>query len=211
MRDQLIQYVNLLFAGASDYDDIKQEILQNTLDRYDDLIAEGKVPEAAYRMAISGIGDINEILGTSHAVPRAPAAAKETKEDDEKKKKLRATAIALYILCPIPLFLMSEMDAAIIGLCGLLIMVAIATALIIMSSKQDDEEPQEEPQPLTPQQKQRKTLKTILNLTALVVFFLLSILTGAWYITWLVFPIAAVIWQLLEAIQDLKEAKKNEV
>ena len=211
MRDQLIQYVNLLFAGASDYDDIKQEILQNTLDRYDDLIAEGKVPEAAYRMAISGIGDINEILGTSHAVTRAPEAAKETKEDDEKKKKLRATAIALYILCPIPLFLMSEMGAAIIGLCGLLIMVAIATALIIMSSKQDDEEPQEEPQPLTPQQKQRKTLKTILNLTALVVFFLLSILTGAWYITWLVFPIAAVIWQLLEAIQDLKEAKKNEV
>lgn len=211
MRDQLIQYVNLLFAGASDYDDIKQEILQNTLDRYDDLIAEGKVPEAAYRMAISGIGDINEILGTSHAVPRAPEAAKETKEDDEKKKKLRATAIALYILCPIPLFLMSEMGAAIIGLCGLLIMVAIATALIIMSSRQDDEEPQEEPQPLTPQQKQRKTLKTILNLTALVVFFLLSILTGAWYITWLVFPIAAVIWQLLEAIQDLKEAKKNEV
>lgn len=211
MRDQLIQYVNLLFAGASDYDDIKQEILQNTLDRYDDLIAEGKVPEAAYRMAISGIGDINEILGTSHAVPRAPEAAKETKEDDEKKKKLRATAIALYILCPIPLFLMSEMGAAIIGLCGLLIMVAIATALIIMSSKQDDEEPQEEPQPLTPQQKQRKTLKTILNLTALVVFLLLSILTGAWYITWLVFPIAAVIWQLLEAIQNLKEAKKNEV
>ena len=211
MRDQLIQYVNLLFAGASDYDDIKQEILQNTLDRYDDLIAEGKVPEAAYRMAISGIGDINEFLGTSHAVPRAPEAAKETKEDDEKKKKLRATAIALYILCPIPLFLMSEMGAAIIGLCGLLIMVAIATALIIMSSKQDDEEPQEEPQPLTPQQKQRKTLKTILNLTALVVFLLLSILTGAWYITWLVFPIAAVIWQLLEAIQNLKEAKKNEV
>ena len=43
MREQLIQYVNLLFAGAPDSDDMKQEILQNTLDRYDDLIAEGKV------------------------------------------------------------------------------------------------------------------------------------------------------------------------
>ena len=57
MREQLTQYVNLLFAGAPDTDDIKQEILQNTLDRYDDLIAQGKVPEAAYRLCITGIGD----------------------------------------------------------------------------------------------------------------------------------------------------------
>ena len=39
MKEQLIQYVELLFAGAQNCDDIKQEILQNTLDRYDDLIA----------------------------------------------------------------------------------------------------------------------------------------------------------------------------
>ena len=30
----------LLFAGACNCEDIKQEILQNTLDRYDDLIAQ---------------------------------------------------------------------------------------------------------------------------------------------------------------------------
>lgn len=42
MRDQLVQYVSLLFAGAENCEDTKQEILQNTLDRYDDLIAEGK-------------------------------------------------------------------------------------------------------------------------------------------------------------------------
>lgn len=41
MREQLIQYVQLLFAGAADCDDTRQEILQNTLDRYDDLIAAG--------------------------------------------------------------------------------------------------------------------------------------------------------------------------
>ncbi len=41
MKDKLIQYVNLLFAGAPDSDEIRQEILQNTLDRYDDLIAQG--------------------------------------------------------------------------------------------------------------------------------------------------------------------------
>ena len=40
MREQLIQYVNLLFAGATGSDEIREEILQNTLDRYDDLIAQ---------------------------------------------------------------------------------------------------------------------------------------------------------------------------
>ena len=72
MREQLIQYVQLLFAGAADCDDTRQEILQNTLDRYDDLIAAGKTPEAAYRLAIMGIGDINEILGNAGgAAPKA--------------------------------------------------------------------------------------------------------------------------------------------
>lgn len=62
MREQLVNYVELLFAGAPNSNEVKQEILQNTLDRYDDLLVQGKSPEAAYRQAISGIGDISEIL-----------------------------------------------------------------------------------------------------------------------------------------------------
>ena len=60
MREQLIRYVDLLFAGAPNAQDVKQEILQNTLDRYDDLLQQGKSPEAAYSLAISGIGDVND-------------------------------------------------------------------------------------------------------------------------------------------------------
>lgn len=74
MKEELIQYINLLFAGAKDCEDIRQEILQNTLDRYDDLIAQGKVPEAAYRLAISGIGDISEILDAPPTSPTSDAA-----------------------------------------------------------------------------------------------------------------------------------------
>ena len=210
MREQLIQYVNLLFAGASDCDDIKQEILQNTLDRYDDLIAEGKVPEAAYRLAIAGIGDINEILRTSSgSVPvHSQKAEPEMNPEDENKKKLRATAIALYSLCPIPLFIASEIGLPTLGLCGLLVVVAVATALIIVSSKK--EMPQEFIKELTPQEKQHKSIKTIINMVGLVVYFLLSFTTFAWHITWLVFPITAAVWELVKAILDLKEAKKYE-
>lgn len=212
MREQLIKYIDLLFAGTNNCEDMKQEILQNTLDRYDDLIADGKVPEAAYRLAISGIGDINEILGTEPVPAPVSVRAEEpkAKEEPEKQKKLRATAIALYILCPIPLFLMSEMGMATLGLCGLLFMVAMATALIIMSSKKEKEEEKQAPVPMTPQQNLRNTVKTIINLAGLLIYFLLSFMTQAWYITWLVFPITAVIWELTKAIWDLKEASTHE-
>ena len=89
MREQLIQYVNLLFAGAPDSDEIKQEILQNTLDRFDDLVEQGKSPEAAYRLAISGIGDVNEIL-SSFSPASAPVNVVSTPvqaEAEEKKNK----------------------------------------------------------------------------------------------------------------------------
>jgi len=211
MREQLIQYVNLLFAGAPDCDDIKDEILQNTLDRYDDLIAEGKVPQAAYRLAIAGIGDINEILGTTPAPsPVYSRAVKPEQEpEDENKKKLRATAIALYILCPIPLFVGSQFGLDVLGLCGLLAVVAVATAMMVVSGKKD-----QAPVPireLTAQEQQRKSIKTIINAFGLTVYLLLSFLTGRWTITWLVFPIIAAVWELTKAILDLKEAKKHEI
>jgi len=213
MREQLIQYVTLLFAGAKDCEDMKQEILQNTLDRYDDLIAEGKVPEAAYRMAITGIGDINEILGSVPTTSSVYTHAVEPKtaEDEARQKQLRATAIALYILCPIPLFLTSELGNEILGLCILLSIVALATALIIMSSKKETEEAQKVSVSLTPQQQMRKSIKSILNAIGLVSYFLISLFTRMWHITWLVFPIMAALWQLINAILDLKEAKNHEI
>ena len=208
MREQLIQYVNLLFAGAPDCEDMKQEILQNTLDRYDDLIAEGKVPQAAYRLAISGIGDINEILGTTASPSPVSARTEKPEPEDENKKKLRATAIALYILCPIPLFVGSQFGLDVLGLCGLLAVVAVATAMMVVSSKKDQAPVQVIE--LSAQEKQRKSIKTIINTIGLVVYFLLSFTTGLWIYTWLVFPITAAVWELTKAILDLKEAKNHE-
>ena len=143
MREQLIQYVELLFAGAQDCEDIKQEILQNTLDRYDDLVDQGKVPEAAYRLAIAGIGDINEILGTpmQTAPIQTQAAAEPEDGDTPKKKLLRAIAVGLYIICILPLIIL---DGHILGFCGTLSIVAVATVLIMLGAKKENKEPQKE-------------------------------------------------------------------
>ncbi|MFR1990008.1 MAG: permease prefix domain 1-containing protein [Oscillospiraceae bacterium] len=41
--------------------EVQQEILQHTLDRYDDLIAAGKSEQEAYDEAVGGIGDVSEL------------------------------------------------------------------------------------------------------------------------------------------------------
>lgn len=205
MREQLIQYVQLLFAGAKDCEDIKQEILQNTLDRYDDLIAEGKVPEAAYRLAITGIGDLSEILGGEKQAENAPVnmvTAHIVKDDcDTTAKKLgRAIAVGLYILCPLPLIVLSEFGFDIIGLCGLLAIVAVATVLIMLCARKEPEKEEEQPQsPL------RRSVNNLIWAVGLAVYLLLSFMTEAWFITWLCFPIIGAVKELVYAILDLKE------
>ncbi len=274
MREQLIQYVELLFAGTRDCEDVKQEILQNTLDRYDDLVEGGKVPEAAYRLAISGIGDINEILGTkAQSVPVQSVAVSPFEDDDTRTKKwMRAVAVGLYILCPLPLIVLDELfDMDILGLCGLLAMVAVATVLLILGAKKErKEEKVSEDVHKTPLQKsvsgllwavgialyfvisfatnawhltwviflilsaldkfvmlipsarqepgiaphtnkkQRKNIRSAIWAVGLVVYFIVSFATGAWYITWLLFPIAGAVQELVSAILDYKEAADYE-
>lgn len=212
MREQLIRYVDLLFAGASDANEIKQEILQNTLDRYDDLIDQGKSPEAAYRLAITGIGDINEILGSEDAgtvVTEASSPAAGSQESREKKQ-LRAVAIAFYIACPIPLFILGDE----IGLSLLLLLVAAATALLILAGNgsrshkaSDTREEKERYQEYSPRNELRRSIRSIVWVVGLAVYFIVSLMTHAWYITWLIFPIAASTAGLINACLDLGEGK----
>ena len=201
MREQLEQYVNLLFAGAADTEDIKQEILQNTLDRYDDLLAQGKVPEAAYRLAIAGIGDINEILGTN--VPRNIITHPVEEEDDgdtPTKKLLRAIAVGLYIICILPLIIL---DGHILGFCGTLSIVAVATVLIMLGAKKENKESQKENDTRTPLQ---KGISALIWALGLAVYILWSFTSGAWYATWVVFPILAALDSLIGAMIQNRNA-----
>ena len=212
MREQLIQYVNLLFAGPPDNEDMRAEILQNTLDRYDDLVAQEKSPEAAYRLAISGIGDVNEILGTqpaaAHASPCSVPANSE--EDDPKRKNLRAAGIALYILSAIPLIALSGLGYDTLGLCLTIIMVAAATYNMIITARKEPDAPEKPETPSTPAQKLKKSIGSLTGALTLAAYLIISFAADAWEVTWLIFPIGGCIKGLIDAIIDLKEANKHE-
>lgn len=214
MREQLIQYVELLFAGAPDSIEVQQEILQNTLDRYDDLLAQGKSPEAAYSLAISGIGDISEILGsTKPSEPVFDPARRIKPEYRERplwKKILIAIAVFLYIISVIPLIILSELGMDVIGLCGTISIVAVATVAIIVAGGNGKSQKKDDNRPLTPRQELRKSVKSMIRILGLALYLILSFSTGAWYITWVIFPLIGAVQGLVIACMDLAEVKEYE-
>ena len=69
MKVKLREYIDTIFADAerrAPYNqrvrELKEEMLQNLNDRYDDLVSKGKSPAAAYNIAIAGVGDVSELL-----------------------------------------------------------------------------------------------------------------------------------------------------
>ena len=58
-----------------------------------------------------------------------------------------------------------------------------------------------------PHHKLKESIGNLIWITGLIAYFAVSFTTGAWYITWLIFPILACARGLSDAIIDLKEAK----
>ena len=105
MREQLRQEVLRRFAGAPDTQqarDLRDEILSNTLQRYDDLLAEGRSEQEAYASALESIGDVEELLSS---LPRAAQAeqvreAQPKAEAPKKEPRSRGMRIACAIVWP---------------------------------------------------------------------------------------------------------------
>lgn len=160
MEEKLRAYMEQLFRDVPDSEqarEIKEEILQNVTDKYHDLLAEGKSEEAAYNIAIEGIGDLNELLDSlkqnTPGGAEGPSAKygagdrpgstgeKNTAYPEEymewKKKSAIRTAVAvmLYILSVIPPIVASEtVGDEVIGPCMMFFMIAVATAILVFNN-----------------------------------------------------------------------------
>ena len=101
MREKLKEHIRVLFADAERRSpgnprlaELKEELLLNTQEKYDHLVATGRTPEAAYVAAINGIGDIegllNDVIGARPAreesVSAAPAVSYAEPEKAERNR-----------------------------------------------------------------------------------------------------------------------------
>jgi len=111
MNEKLRNYVNILFAAApktAKAEEVKEELLMNLNDKYNDLLANGYDSTAAFHIALSGIGDIDELFkecgGTERAdLPKFAASLEESW--DAVKKGLNRTPTSTLISIAIGLIL----------------------------------------------------------------------------------------------------------
>ena len=111
---------------------------------------------------------------------------------------LHASAVALYVLSPIPLLMFQNT----LGLCCLLGMVAVGAAMqIISGSGKADIRPKAEADPL------RKSIDSLVGLILLAIYLIVSFRTHAWWITWIIFPIGAAVKDLVLSLAAVGTGK----
>lgn len=218
MNTRLREYIDGLFANApktKQIIEIKEEILQNTLDRYNDLIAEGKSEEAAFNISVAGIGDVEHLIDSVKAPVSMSGYSKDEIENNRRTRaKLLSIAVALYICSVIPPMIAEEIvDNETIGVVFMFIMIAVATSIIIYRNsiklpynKNADTVVEDFKEWNSKNKEQRAVLKSIhaaVSCLTLVIYFVISFSTGAWYITWLTFLIGGAVNNVITAIYDL--------
>lgn len=135
MNTKIIKYVNDLFKNSPQTkktNDIKEELISNLNEKYNDLINLGQTEKEAYTNTINSIGDVNELL----------SSLKDNIVYDirmEKVRKRRALAISisviLYILSMVPIIIIECLGLnEELALIPFIIIIAFATGILIYNS-----------------------------------------------------------------------------
>ena len=247
MKEKLHDYIESVFSDApacKKTAEIKEEFYQNLCDKYDDLIESGRTPAAAYNIAISSVGDISDLIdslksGDPNVSPTGAPSGKASgsrfysAEEREELRRYRvrsgiltSIAVALYILCWVPLVAFSVFwdpeFGSIFGIVMMMVMIAVATALLIikdsmkptwLSDRKSSSDPDGSEH--SPDGKQRKSpvqkaLGSALWILTVAVYLLVSFQCGAWHLTWLIFLIAVALDNIMDALFALarKEDRK---
>jgi hypothetical protein len=209
MNEKLRRYIDDLFANAPSTVravELKEELFQNLTDKYNDLIAEGKSEEAAYNIAIASIGDVDSLISGLSGTKSAEGMASK-----KRSAIITAIAIALYILCPVPVIWLQHEGGVVL----LFIFVAVATALLIYNGvtreryvKADDTMVEEFKEWKQNGKQKNKAVDAIVGsfwLIAVCVYIVVSFMTGAWHITWIIFLIAAAVSSMIRGLFMLKQ------
>ena len=212
MKEQLSTHSETLFSDAPNTKkaiELKEELIQNSYDKYDDLILEGKTPEAAYNISAASIGDITYLI--EDLKKDMITVREETIEKGRKRSALLvSSAVMLYIMSIIPIILLSEFGLEIQGVVLMFVLIAgllIYNGMTKTSYKKKDQTIAEEFREWKSENadriKARKAISSALWMIVVVVYLLISFWTMHWGITWIIFLIAAAIDNIIKAIFEL--------
>ena len=216
MKDKLRNFIESLFEEAPKNKqtfELKEEMLQNLIDKYNDLVDSGKSSEAAYNIATASIGDIHDL---NWQIEKRGENSPLFEQNYDKGRKrfalLLSISVILYILSVAPVILLED---SVLGLVIMFVMVAIATGLILYNNmtkpkylKKDStvvEEFKEWKANSTEKNTLYQSITKVMWSCITILYFIVSFLTMAWHITWIIFLIGSAIQGIIRAIFELKK------
>ena len=221
MEEKLRKYIEDLFADTTPSRralELKEELAQNLNEKYRDLIADGKTPEAAYSIAVAGIGDISGLLSSLERDPGATAVFEE-----QRKKSARNVAIAvmLYITSCVPAIVFSELglsgkEGTAISIIWMFLSCAAATGLLIYNGMtkvkpQKGDTVVEEFRQWQSESSDKKQLRGAISgalwMIIVAIYFIISFTSQNWAVTWIIFLIGAAIEAIINIFIALKSSK----
>ncbi len=220
MINKIRAYIDHAFKDAPQtkkMEELKEELLGNLIEKYNDHLKNGKNEDEAYTAAISGIGDISELVDNlREPFPLMPETAKER----HRSALMVAIAVALYILSAfmVPLFSIRRGDP-VIGIFVMFCFIAVATGLLIYNGmtrkqyKKNDDSLVEDFKAYRVNTEREKTVYRMFTSAywtlVVAVYLLVSFIFGIWAYSWIIFIIAKAIEKIVLGIIRLR-GEKNE-
>lgn len=228
MKEKIRQHFNQIFADAPKTRkalDLKQEMMQNAMDKYDDMVAEGYSEEDAYTNVVESIGNVSELF------PEMEEQNLLTLPEKDRKKRAMVTAVAvgMYIFAGVVFFgfavfedimRIRGFDLSLFGLVVALLICIAPTIMLVYTANMYPDYTKKEQNSMVERYKEikhgsnkekavRRSINSIIWTLALVLYFIISFVTYAWEVTWVIFPMALCAQSIVRLIFSLREEENH--
>lgn len=210
MNEKLRAHIESLFVNAphtSRAEELKEELYADLNAKYEDLLARGKSEDEAFRIVVAGIGDVDALLRGLYTDPSGPAG----EQYRRRSAGIIAVAVMLYILSVIPVIIL---DGSTFSVVVMFLMIAAATGMLVYNhlsrphyTRADDtvvEEFKEWKSDTDDKRHLAHSINAALWPLIVVLYFIISFASGAWAVSWVVFPLGVAIQNIIRLALNLR-------
>lgn len=225
MNERIRKYLDELFADAPETRkamELKEEMFQNSMEKYQDLLSEGYSEEDAYKNVIGSIGDVTELfedLEEKNLMNLSEA-------DRKKKAMFTSIATGLYILAGIVFFtgaMLADMiggprdiDYATIALILAAAVCIAPTCMLVYAANMYPAYQKKREENYVEHYKKckhagnrdkavRSSISTIIWTVVVILYFIFSFSTNAWHISWVIFLMGVCVEAVCSLIFSLRQ------
>jgi hypothetical protein len=218
MKENLRKYIDNLFAQAPNTPkvmELKEELLSNLAAKYDDLITQGRSEDDAYKIAVGGIGDVNELIKGLENDKIYNYARQES--DRRKSAMLVSIAVGLYIISIASVILCTMIPAVgpEAGAVVMFIIAAIATSLLVFSAmsrpkyrRSDNTIVEEFKEWKDTNNQNRQLYRSVVSAMwplIVVIYLILSFVFGSWAYSWIIFLIGVALQHIIKLVFEMRK------